>query len=109
MRGHGSGMDRVLAARPHPDGEPAPLGPMLVDTFEDKLEVVADGPAVAIAPANDRRSTLRDDLAVVPVEGIEPCQVVVATRAGDRNPLVARFRESAQLALTRVRSCPECR
>ncbi|WP_338598080.1 LysR family transcriptional regulator [Saccharopolyspora sp. SCSIO 74807] len=80
---------------PRPDGSPAPLGPMLVDTFEDKLEVVADGRAVALVPANDRRCALRDDLATVPVEGIEPCQVVVATRADDRSPLVADFRESA--------------
>ncbi|WP_280490434.1 LysR substrate-binding domain-containing protein [Nocardia carnea] len=87
---------------PRPNGEPAPLGPMLVDTFEDKLEVVADGQALAIVPADDRRSTLRDDLATVPVDGIEPCQVVVVTRADDRNPLIARFRESAKNCLTRA-------
>lgn len=86
---------------PRPDGNPAPLGPMLVDTFEDKLEVVADGRAIAIVPADDRRSTLRDDLATVPINGIEPCQVVVVTRTDDRNPLVARFRESAKNCLTR--------
>ncbi|GAA2845868.1 hypothetical protein GCM10020220_039070 [Nonomuraea rubra] len=76
-------------------------GPMLADTFEDKLEVVADGRAVAIVPAGDRRSTLRDDLVTIPVDGIEPCQVAVVTRAGDRNPLVARFRESARNCLAR--------
>ncbi|MBB6550977.1 LysR family transcriptional regulator [Nonomuraea rubra] len=86
---------------PRPDGAPAPLGPMLADTFEDKLEVVADGRAVAIVPAGDRRSTLRDDLVTIPVDGIEPCQVAVVTRAGDRNPLVARFRESARNCLAR--------
>lgn len=86
---------------PRPDGSPAPLGPLLVDTFEDKLEVVADGRAVALVPADDRRCTLRDDLATVPVEGVEPCQVVVAARSADTNPLVARFRESAKRFLTR--------
>lgn len=86
---------------PRPDGSPAPLGPMLVDTFEDKLEVVADGRAIALVPADDRRATLRDDLATVPVEGVEPCQVVVATRLADANPLVARFRESARRFLVR--------
>jgi DNA-binding transcriptional LysR family regulator len=86
---------------PRPDGEPAPLAPMLVDTFEDKLEVVADGRAIAIVPAGDRRSTLRDDLTTIPIDGIEPCQVAVVTRAGDRNPLVAHFRESAKNCLTR--------
>ncbi|WUS95181.1 LysR family transcriptional regulator [Streptomyces sp. NBC_00708] len=86
---------------PRPDGSPAPTGPMLVDTFEDKLEVVADGQAVALAPADDPRCSLRDDVTTVPVEGIEPCQVVVATRSGDADPLVARFRESAQDLLVR--------
>ncbi|MET7399725.1 LysR substrate-binding domain-containing protein [Dactylosporangium sp. NPDC005572] len=86
---------------PRPDGGPAPLGPMLVDTFEDKLEAVADGRAIALIPADDRRVTLRDDLTTVPVEGIEPCQVVVATRRGDANPLVAAFLDSASKLLTR--------
>ncbi|CAL9667257.1 LysR family transcriptional regulator [Streptomyces sp. ICN988] len=87
---------------PRPDGSPAPLGPLLVDTFEDKLEAVADGRAVALVPADDRRCTLRDDLAVVPVEGVEPCQVVVATRRADANPLVAHFRDSARGLLVRA-------
>jgi DNA-binding transcriptional LysR family regulator len=81
---------------PRPDGDPAPVGPLLVDAFEDKLEGVADGRAIAVVPAHDRRYTLRDDLAAITVEDIEPCQVVVAGRAGDRNPLVAHFRESTR-------------
>ncbi|WP_406143638.1 LysR family transcriptional regulator [Streptomyces sp. NBC_01012] len=86
---------------PRPDGNPAPLGPMLADTFEDKLEVVADGRAIALVPADDRRCALRDDLVTIPVEGVEPCQVVVATRSADANPLVAHFRESAKNLLVR--------
>jgi DNA-binding transcriptional LysR family regulator len=86
---------------PRRNGEPAPLGPMVVDTFEDKLEVVADGRAITVVPADDRRTTLRDDLATVPIDGIEPCQVAVVTRADDRNPLVAHFLESAKDCLTR--------
>jgi DNA-binding transcriptional LysR family regulator len=81
---------------PLPDGNPAPLGPLLVDTFEDKLEVVADGRAVAVVPAYDRRYTLRDDVIAITVDDMEPCQVVVASRSGDRSPLVARFRESSR-------------
>ncbi|WAP60276.1 LysR family transcriptional regulator [Streptomyces sp. S465] len=81
---------------PRPDGAPAPHGPVLVDTFEDKLELVADGQAIALVPAYDRRCALRDDLATVPIEGVEPCQVVVVTRADDRNPLIAHFRDSAK-------------
>ncbi|MEW1859860.1 LysR family transcriptional regulator [Streptomyces sp. NPDC088194] len=94
-----AGMAAVWTAfwrlNPHPDGGSAPLGPLLAETFEDKLEGVADGRSIALVPAYDRRCADRDDLAVVPVDGIEPCQVVVATRAGDRNPLVAGFREAA--------------
>lgn len=86
---------------PRPDGARAPLGPLLVDTFEDKLEVVADGRALAIVPRDDRRSTLRDDLAVIPIDGIEPCQVAVFTRLGERDPLVASFLESAKEHLRR--------
>lgn len=86
---------------PRPDGSPAPLGPLLVDTFEDKYEVVADERAVAVIPAGDRRSTLRDDLTTIPIEGVDPTQVVVVSRAGDRNPLVDRFVESATKLLVR--------
>ena len=86
---------------PRPDGSPAPLGPTLVETFEDKLEAVADGLATALVPANDRRITLRDDLVTVPIEGIEPLQVVAAVRLRDANPLVAAFLDSARRLLTR--------
>ncbi|WP_016906122.1 LysR family transcriptional regulator [Streptomyces xiaopingdaonensis] len=84
---------------PRPDGNAAPVGPLLVDTYEDKLEVVADGRAVAVVPAYDRRWALRDDLATVPVDGIEPCQVVVASRADDHSPLVSDFHDAASRLL----------
>ncbi|MFK0118991.1 LysR family transcriptional regulator [Streptomyces sp. NPDC090994] len=84
---------------PRPDGTPAPLGPLLVDTYEDKLEAVADGRAIALVPSGDRRSALRDDLATVPVEGVEPCEVVVVSRRDETNRLVADFRESARKLL----------
>ncbi|WP_346433679.1 LysR family transcriptional regulator [Nonomuraea composti] len=90
---------RFWRLEPRPDGQPAPLA-LVVDTFEDKLELVAEGRALAVVPAGDRRVTLRDDLATVPVEGIEPCQVVVVHRTGDRNPLVADFMTSARTFLT---------
>ncbi|WP_236792255.1 LysR family transcriptional regulator [Amycolatopsis sp. GM8] len=72
-----------------------PLESVLDGSFEDKLEVIADGRAIAILPAGDRRSTLRPDLTTVPVEGIDPCQVVLATRAGDPNPLAGALHEIA--------------
>lgn len=101
MAAHWTGFWRL---DPRPDGSHAPLGPMLVDTFEDKLEVVADGRAVALAPADDPRFSLRDDLAIVPVMGIEPCEVVVATRADDPNPLVTLFRATVKELLVRPRT-----
>ncbi|WP_307795717.1 LysR family transcriptional regulator [Actinacidiphila acididurans] len=87
---------------PRSDGLTAPTGPVLIDSFEDKLELVADGQAVAVLPAGDRRTTLRPDLATIPIDGIEPCQVVVATRADDHDPLVADFHESAKEHLART-------
>jgi len=90
---------------PRPDGRPAPTGPV-VETFEDKLECVADGRAVAILPAGDKRSTLRDDLTSIPIVGIEPCRVVLATRKNERSHLVKAFRRSAS---ERLRGIPSIR
>ncbi|WP_329061542.1 LysR family transcriptional regulator [Amycolatopsis sp. NBC_01480] len=80
---------------PRPDGRPAPDGP-LVETIEDKLECIAAGQAVAIVPAALYAAGLRGDLTTIPLHGVEPARVVVATRAGDRNQLVAAFRASAE-------------
>ncbi|MGH3197410.1 MAG: LysR family transcriptional regulator [Streptosporangiaceae bacterium] len=82
---------------PRPDGSPAPDGP-LVETLEDKLELIAAGQAVAIIPAG--AGGLRPDLTTVPLHGVDPSHVVLATRAGDRSRLVAAFRQSAQAHLT---------
>jgi DNA-binding transcriptional LysR family regulator len=83
---------------PRPDGSPAPDGP-LVETVEDKFEVIAAGEAVAIT-AGPRGGSVRPDLTTVPLRGVEPSHVVLATRANDRNRLVAAFRKSAQAHLT---------
>ncbi|MEU8476368.1 LysR family transcriptional regulator [Streptomyces hygroscopicus] len=82
---------------PRPDGSRAPDGP-LVDAIEDKLELIAAGQAVSIAPAGVR-GNLRADLTAVPVEDIEPGRVVLATRADDRNRLLTAFRASAKAHL----------
>ncbi|HEV7974919.1 LysR family transcriptional regulator [Amycolatopsis sp.] len=84
---------------PRPDGRPAPDGP-LAEVAQDKLESVAGGLAVALAPAAGGNSTLRRDLTAIPVEGIEPCKVVFVTRARERSRLVTAFRESARSHLT---------
>ncbi|HEV2637663.1 MAG TPA: hypothetical protein VGX23_21100 [Actinocrinis sp.] len=84
---------------PRPDGSRAPDGP-LVAAGEDKLELIAAGQAVAIVPAGLTGASLRPDLVAVPLADVEPCHVVLATRAGDNGRLVAAFRKCAQAHLT---------
>ncbi len=83
---------------PRPDGRPAPDGPV-IEAMEDKFEVIAAGEAVAVLPwlVAER---IRPDLTSVRLADVEPSHVVVATRAGDRNRLVAEFRRCAQETLT---------
>jgi DNA-binding transcriptional LysR family regulator len=84
---------------PRPGGHPAPGGPP-AETIEDKLEYIAAGQAVAMIPAANGAGGIRADLTTVPLEDVDPCHVVVATRAADRSRLVAAFRTSAQQQLT---------
>ncbi|NUR97836.1 MAG: LysR family transcriptional regulator substrate-binding protein, partial [Kribbellaceae bacterium] len=79
---------------PRPDGRPAPDGP-LVTSVEDKIELVASGEAVAILPGGIPISSLRPDLVAIPLTGVEPSQVVLAVRAGDRRRLVTAFAKAA--------------
>jgi DNA-binding transcriptional LysR family regulator len=79
---------------PRPDGRRAPDGPY-IDALEDKFELIAAGQAVAIS-VGVHGNGLRPDLTTIPLEGVEPSHVVVATRAGDRSRLVAAFRKLAQ-------------
>jgi DNA-binding transcriptional LysR family regulator len=81
---------------PRPDGSRAPDGP-LVEAIADKNELIAAGEAVAIVPVG---GGIRPDLTTVPLHGVEPSHIVLATRAGDRSRLVAAFRKSAQACLT---------
>ncbi|WP_055586396.1 LysR family transcriptional regulator [Streptacidiphilus griseoplanus] len=90
--------DAFWRLHPRPDGRPTPEGPLALTTA-DKLELIAGGQALALAPAGGDHAPLRPDLTTIPVEGIEPCRVVLATRAQDRRPLVRDF-----LALLRAGS-----
>jgi len=90
---------------PRPDGSPAPDGPF-VEAIEDKLELIAAGQAVAIIPAGVRTVSPRPDLTTVPLHGVEPSHVVLATRADDHSRLVAAFRKIAQAQLTGPFSAP---
>ena len=79
---------------PRPDGRPAPDGPV-VDTLDEKFDLIASGELVVIVAAGLRASSLRPDLATVPLRGVAPSAVVLASRSGDDNPLVPAFRECA--------------
>lgn len=83
---------------PRPNGNPAPSGPA-IETLEDKLELVAGGQAVCIAPSDVKTSNLRRDLITVPIHGIPHAQVALATRAHDRSHLVAAFARAAKAHL----------
>ncbi|MEU5315428.1 LysR substrate-binding domain-containing protein [Streptomyces sp. NPDC021056] len=83
---------------PRPDGRPAPDGP-LIEAIEDKLELVASGESLAVSVVSVGRA-LRHDLTTVPLDGVEPSHVVVATRAGDRGRVVTAFRKAAREHLT---------
>ena len=99
--GMGEDWTRFWRLETRHDGGPAPLGPTLADTYDDKLEAIAEGTAVAVVPADDRRFTLRSDLVAVPVTDAERSEVVVVSRAGDTDPLVAEFVVSAKNLLFR--------
>ncbi|MFF4347302.1 LysR substrate-binding domain-containing protein [Streptomyces sp. NPDC001530] len=83
---------------PRPDGRPAPDGPV-IESMEDKFELVADGRAVALS-TGIHGNTIRPDLTTVPLHGVEPCHVVLASRADDRNRLLVAFRKYAHTHLT---------
>jgi DNA-binding transcriptional LysR family regulator len=84
---------------PRPGGNPAPDGPV-VETIDDKNELVAAGHAVAIIPGGLYDGSIRPDLTAIPLRGVEPGRVILASRAADRSRLVAAFRKSAQDCLT---------
>jgi hypothetical protein len=55
---------------------------------------------VAIVSAGLRADRLHPDLTTVPLQGVEPSHVVLATRADDHNRVVAAFRKLARAHLT---------
>ncbi|MFC8127113.1 LysR family transcriptional regulator [Streptomyces sp. NPDC057302] len=90
----------VVWSTPKPvNGRPAPPPPAIDDSYEDKLELIATGHCVAIFPASDRRAAVREDIALVPVIDIDPCELVLLTRAGDLNPLLGSLEDVARTLL----------
>jgi hypothetical protein len=73
---------------------------------EDKFEIIASGQAVGIVPAGSGIDALSPDLTTVPLEGVEPSHVVLATRSADRSRLVAAFRKYAEAHLTKAPGTP---
>ncbi|MGW3103776.1 LysR family transcriptional regulator [Streptomyces sp. NPDC001100] len=83
---------------PRPDGRPAPGGPV-IRALEDKFEFVADGRAVAIVAGIRPGQTIRPDILAIPLHGVEPSHVALATRAGEHNRLLSAFRKAAHALL----------
>ncbi|GGR47742.1 LysR family transcriptional regulator [Streptomyces cinereoruber] len=81
-------------------------GVPLIESYEDKLELVASGRVVAVLPIGDRRSSLRPGLVTVPIKGAPPSQVVLVSRRGDSNPMVWDLRPAAEAVLTAPPACP---
>ncbi|MEU8590208.1 LysR family transcriptional regulator [Streptomyces sp. NPDC048664] len=71
-----------------------------IESYDDKLELVASGEAIAVLPVGDRRSSLRPHLVTVPIEGAPPSQVVLVSRKGDPNPMIRNLRRAAEAVLT---------
>ncbi|GAA2744039.1 LysR family transcriptional regulator [Kitasatospora cinereorecta] len=71
-----------------------------IESYEDKLELVASGRAIAVLPVGDRRSSLRPNLVTVPIEGAPSSQVVLVSRKGDPNPMIRNLRLVARAVLT---------
>ena len=84
---------------PRPDGRPASDGP-LVTALEDKNELIAAGLAVAIVPGGAYQGQFRPDLTTIALDGVAPAHVILATRADDKNRLVAAFGKAARDCLT---------
>jgi DNA-binding transcriptional LysR family regulator len=61
-----------------------------------RVTILYDEPRVLLVP-RDHRLTGKES---VTLDGVEPCHVVLATRAGDRNRLVAAFAKYAGDSLT---------
>ncbi|MFI8074038.1 LysR family transcriptional regulator [Streptomyces sp. NPDC086033] len=71
-----------------------------IESYEDKLELVASGRAIAVLPVGDRRSSLRPHLVTVPIEGAPPSQVLLVSRKDDPNPMIRNLRLAARAVLT---------
>lgn len=84
---------------PQQAGRPVPPAPASDDSFADKLELIATGDSLAIMPSGDLRDTVREDIALVPLEDAEPREVVLVARDHDPNPLLGPLQYVARTQL----------
>jgi DNA-binding transcriptional LysR family regulator len=89
---------RLLGSDPKPDRP--------IESYEDKLELVAGGRAIGIQPAGDHRSLLHPGVITIPLTGAPTNEVVVVGSIGDSNPLVEGFRTIAATHLTARKASP---
>lgn len=96
---HG-GTRAIFPADSYQPSDPGPMsaGPV-IESFEDRMELVASGQAVAVLPVGDRRSSVRPDLATVPLKGFPTSRVIVATRIDESNPMITDFISAAKTFL----------
>lgn len=80
---------------PRPDGSRPLRGPT-ADSVEGLLELVAAGAGVNIAGESASHHYRREELAYIPIVDIEPATIVLCSLTDARNPMVNRFRETAQ-------------
>jgi DNA-binding transcriptional LysR family regulator len=84
--------DFWVAAHERLDGAPRLVE---VETFEEQMEAVGAGRGVSLTGSAAARFYSRPDLAYRQVCDLPTCDVAVAWRRGDANPLIARFVETA--------------
>ena len=84
---------------PRPDGSPRTRRPPRRG-HRGQARAHRRRPGRGHRPCRPHAPSLHPDLTTVPLDGVEPSHVVLATRADDRSRLVTAFRKSAQAHLT---------
>jgi len=98
--------DAFWRVDPRPDGRPAPDGP-IVESVEEKLELVANGDCIAILPASAAHRYVRDDVVSILIHDISPSTVAIITRREHHPPILLAFIDAlSRTATSRSNSVP---
>jgi DNA-binding transcriptional LysR family regulator len=62
-----------------------------VSAADEKLEIVSSGAAITLLAEGNADIYSREGIVCVPVSGLEPAQLAIAWRRGDRRPAVRDF------------------